>query len=95
MVKEVLSCEGNVKISSCSGEKIILHLRLLSHGAGLPKNIWCGGEAGNSIYPGYGLEDECDGKTGTCRVSVRAKADKIRRRCWLLKRRPKEGKFFL
>lgn len=85
MVKEVLSCEGNVKISSCSGEKIILYLRLLSRGADLPKHIWCGGEAGNSVYPGYRLEDECDGKTGACRVLVRGKADKTEKEVLVIK----------
>ena len=51
---EVLSSEGQVRNSSCSDERIILRLALVGHGAGLPNNIWHGGEAGNQVYPGHG-----------------------------------------
>lgn len=29
-------------------------MALVGHGAGLPSNIWHGGEADNQVYPGHG-----------------------------------------
>lgn len=60
MAKDVLRSEGNLNNSSCSDEGVVLHSRLISHQAGLPGNIRCGGEVGTELYPGYGLPDAYD-----------------------------------
>lgn len=47
MAMEVLGSKQKVRNRSCCDKRRILHLRLVSHGAGLPKTIWHGEEAGN------------------------------------------------
>lgn len=80
MVKEVLSSEANVNISSCSDERMILHASLVTRqGAALPKSTGVQERQVPGFLQGVDLQvSVIEGRTGTCRGLGRVKADRTR-----------------
>lgn len=76
MAKDVLRSEGNLNNSSCSDERVVLHSSLISHRLVCPETFDVEERQAMRFIQGMDFQMRMtEGRTATCRVLVRVKAD--------------------